>query len=251
MLWTLQRRILFPRAHIPTPSESMVPPDRIQLDVSHADGRSEGWLLLGQGISVTQPGPVVIYFHGNGELIHYAWPRLRPYLQWGVSVALLEYRGYHQSDGVPSEVGITKDAVQFFDLIAARPEVDAERIMIHGQSLGGGVACATAEQRTPRALILESTFLSVTALARRMGAPGILVRDRFDNERRLPQLAIPTLVLHGKSDQLIPFKHGETLAAIGQQTRFVPLDCGHNDCGGPSVWDPIHVHVNAYLNPPE
>ncbi len=146
-LLALQRMMLFPRHAIPDPPDiASRMPGLVRVDVTHEDGVSEGWLIPGRGVSAASPGPVVFHAHGNAELIDYAAPMLLQYVDWGVSVALVEYRGYGRSGGEPSEAGITADQVAFHDLVTARPEVDASRVVLHGRSLGGGAMGQLAQK---------------------------------------------------------------------------------------------------------
>lgn len=252
-LTAIQRSILFPRDAIPpAPDTAHKFPELVRLDVTHEDGRSEGWFLPGDGVSADDPGPAVIFGHGNAELIDYNAALLRPYRDMGISVALLEYRGYGRSDGEPSQEAITEDLLAFRALVIARPEVDAERLIYHGRSLGGGAVCALAAHHPPRVMILESTFRSVKVMARKFLLPGFLVADPFDNEAVLRELEVPVLVFHGTDDDLIPFDHGEKLAEVAPNAKLVPYPCGHNDFP-PSpqhYWDQIRQHVEPLLDEP-
>ena len=229
MLTFLQRLILFPCHQIPVPPVSSIPPDGFRLDVEHSEGLSEGWLLPGGGVSKVEPGPLVIFAHGNGELIDH-WPAaMAMYRRRGISVAMLEYRGYGRSDGAPTESGIVADLVAFYDALVGRAEVDAQRVFFHGRSLGGGAVCGLSRQREPRALVLESTFRSVRVLARSFLLPGFLVSDPFDNEAALAELEAPCLLFHGRGDQLVPFEHARALERCARDGRLVAFDCGHNN----------------------
>ena len=233
---TFQRRILFPRHHLephPQVADQIDGLEKVFIDSDQ--GPVEGWLIPGHGTAAT-PGPAVIFAHGNGELIDY-WPgEMAHYRERGITVLLAEYRGYGRSAGSPTQERITSDFVAFYDLLVSRPEVDADRIVFHGRSLGGGAVCALVTERRPAALILESTFTSVRAMARRMFVPGFLVLDPYDNEAVVRAYDGPLLVLHGTGDQLIPYSHGESLAeAAAGTSQLVPLGCGHNDCSRPSM----------------
>ena len=224
-----QRRILFPGGGevASTPLAQQVP-GAISLDVPHDDGRSEGVLLLGDGVD--RAGPVVVFAHGNGELIDGWVSALRPYRSRGVSVALLEYRGYGRSDGSASQQALIEDHSSFMDLLKARPEVDPARIVYHGRSLGGGVLAGLAARHPPRAMILESTFTSIADVAwDAFWVPAFLVRDPFDSAAALAGWAGPSLVMHGRADGVVPFSHGEALGARPDAT-FWARDCGHDDC---------------------
>ena len=231
ILW-LQRSILFPGTHLRgarDAGEGVAGLERLWLSTD--EGRVEGWLLPGDGVSAAHPGPAVVYAHGNGELID-DWPdALAPYRRLGVSVLLPEYRGYGRSAGHPSEAAIRADLARFYDLLAARPEVDRTRIVFHGRSLGGGAVCALAAERgAPAALILQSTFTSVTDIARSFLVPAFLVRDPFDSRAVVARLHVPTLVVHGRRDRVVPFAHARELVRASPSARLVAYDADHNDC---------------------
>lgn len=243
----LQRRIVFPR-HLAGPA---LPPGPAlagveRLWITSDEGPVEAWLLLGAGRSARQPGPAVIFAHGNAELIE-DWPqRLAPYRRQGISVLLPELRGYGRSAGSPSQAAIGADFRAFYDRLAARPDVDARRIVLHGRSLGGGVVCALAAQRPAAALILMSTFTSVRAIARTFGLPGFVVLDPFDNLSVVQRFGGPTLIVHGGRDQLIPAQHGQQLQRAARHGRLLLYpQADHNDC--PPDWASFWPEVWSLL----
>jgi fermentation-respiration switch protein FrsA (DUF1100 family) len=111
--------------------------------------------------------------------------------------------------------------------------------------VGGGVACALAHERTPAALILQSTFSSVTRFAKRYLAPSFLVRDPFDNAGVVEQLHAPIFIAHGTHDRVIPFSHALELHRRAPQAKFVAYDTDHNDC--PPDWIDYMNEVAAFL----
>jgi uncharacterized protein len=125
--------------------------------------------------------PVVIFGHGNGEVIDYWVTALNGFRQRGIGVLLVEYPGYGRSTGSPSEAAIRGVMDAAYDRIAADPRVDRTRILGFGQSLGGGAICLLAKDRSLRALILQSTFPSLDIFAAEYWAPAFLLRDHFDN----------------------------------------------------------------------
>ena len=237
MFASLQRWIIFPRWHAAPqdPGAAARVPGLEKLWLTIEDGRVEAWFIPGAGQG---PRPVLVYAHGNAELIDHWAEALERYRRLGLSVLLPEYRGYGRSAGAPSERAIVDDFTAIVDRVLARPEVDRTRLVIHGRSIGGGVACGLALRRRPAALILQSTFTSLRDMARRYGLPGWLVRDRFDNLAALSRLQLPTLVLHGTRDSLIPYAHGEKLAAAAHGHRLVSFATDHNDPLGedPRFW---------------
>lgn len=225
-LWGL---MIFPREYANQHARA-VPPDVEPLWISAPDGsRVEAWFIPGAGVTATAPGPLVMFFHGNGELIDTNLGQADIYRAWGVSTLLAEYRGYGRSQGDPSQAAIVADMQQFHALVSARPDVDPRRIAYHGRSLGGGVAGALAAERPPAALILESTFTSLAALARSRGLLESLCRHPFRTDRVLPTLARPVLILHGSDDDLIPPDHARRLHALAPGSVLFESPGGHND----------------------
>lgn len=205
------------------------PPANVEVLTLAVDGGTvEAWLMLGEGRSREQPGPAVIFFHGNAELIDDCVGRAEAYAQRGYTVLLPEYRGYGRSAGTPSERAIVADAVAFETMLAARPEVDPRRMIYHGQSLGGGVAAQLAARQPPRALILQSTFTSVADMASTMGVPGVLCTSPFRTRDVLRSLSSPVLILHGTQDRIIPSAHAQRLADVALDSELELMPGDHN-----------------------
>ena len=239
LLWVVQRRVVFPgvaRGSGPPPSTLMDGVERVWFP--HDDGRVEGWYLpphTEDGDPWAGPRPAAVFFHGNGELIDDWVGLLRPFpeaLEMGV--LLVEYPGYGRSTGSPTQERIMEVARGAWDWLGDRREVDASRRIAVGRSLGGGVAAALTRDREVSALVLQSTFTSVADLAReRFFVPGMLVRDPFRTLEAVRGYEGPVLVVHGREDRVVPFRHGQRLADASRRGRLHPRDCGHNDCPVP------------------
>ncbi len=196
----------------------------------------EAWYLPPL-VSAGAPAPLLLFTHGNGELIDY-WPEdFEEPRRWGLAVLLVEYPGYGRSGGVATQLSVTATVLAAFDWACQQRSVDSTRIIAYGRSVGGGAAAVLADERPVAALILESTFTSIRAFAIRFGAPGLLVRDRFDNLAAVRRFQGPLLILHGDYDQTIPVAHGRALHAAQPASEFYLMPCGHNDC--PRPWPAI------------
>lgn len=181
------------------------------------------------GASLESPAPVVLFAHGNGELIEH-WPdALAPYLDLGIGVLLPEYRGYGRSAGHPSERTIVEDCRWFLERVQRRADV-GDQTILHGRSIGGGVVCALSRHVEVDAMVLWSTFTTLPDVARRFGFPGFLVPDRFDNLAALRDVRAPTFIVHGRDDALIPVSHAHRLAAVASDAELHLYEAGHNDC---------------------
>jgi pimeloyl-ACP methyl ester carboxylesterase len=200
---------------------------------SEVDGqRVEAWLLPG---ATTGPAPVLIYTHGNGELIDYWADEFVPLRAAGMHILLVEYPGYGRSGGSPSEASVTAALLAAYDRIAADPRVDARRMVGYGRSLGGGAIAQLAARRPLAALVLESTFTSLTELVRRYFIPDFLVRNRFDTRGILAGFRRPVLLLHGEFDEVIPVANARALKAALPAAELHVFRCGHNNC--PRQWE--------------
>ncbi len=239
LIYALQRRVLFPRHLIPVAAQQAPPEEAEVWRLDTEAGPVEAWFLPAPDATAERPAPLVVFAHGNGELIDF-WPdMLRPYRELGLSLLLPEYRGYGRSAGDPSEAAILADFLAFHDRAAGHPLVDAERIVFHGRSLGGAVLACLSRQRAPAAMILQSTFTSVPDAARSLWIPGVLVRDRLDARAALASLDAPVLILHGRRDRIVPPRHAERLQEVTGDGRLVWFDVGHNELPPPREYWPV------------
>ena len=198
MLYFTQTSIIFPRRATgpisPRPPEA---PTRVLWIQTDSGERVEAWFIPGAGRAPDSPGPAVILAHGNATLIDHASDTVALYVARGVSVMLPEYRGYGRSEGLPSERGIVSDFVAAYDLLREQPEVQGDVIFGHGRSLGGGVIAQLAARRSLVALVIESSFTSVAAMARKSFMPGFICRHPFRTDSVLREYAGPVLLMHG------------------------------------------------------
>ncbi len=174
-----------------------------------------------------------IVFHGNGGNNSHRWPQIRALYDLGLSVAMLDYRGYGASTGFPSEKGLYRDGQAAYAWVAAqgyRPQ----NIVLIGTSLGGAVAAETARHNPARALILECTFTDKFDMARTI-LPHFPIRwfsyNQFDTYHKLPQISMPVLIVHGDRDDIIPYDLALKNFSHARDPKFFYTISGakHND----------------------
>jgi len=161
----------------------------------------------------SNPGTLLLYLHGNAGHIGHRTDRVRPYLEAGFGVLLVEYRGYGGNSGRPSEAGLYVDARAALDFLA-QEGVTPERIVLYGESLGTGVAVQMAVERACAALILEAPYTSVAAVAQSrywMFPVRQLVLHKFDSLAKIGRIRCPIFVMHGERDRIIPIRYGREL----------------------------------------
>lgn len=151
----------------------------------------------------------------------------------GFDVLLFDYRGYGRSSGRPDEQGTYRDARAALRWLHERPEVDRDRVLYLGESLGGAVALELALEHPPAGVVLLSAFASVREMARRHYGliPNALVPDAYPSLRLIGGLRAPLLVLHGEDDMIVPVQQGRALFDAAPQPKRlrVVVGAGHND----------------------
>ena len=224
-----------------------------EIELKTADGtRLHGWFVRND--NGASPAPVLIYFGGNAEEVSGLALEARELR--GVSLALFNYRSYGKSGGNPSEIALFGDALAIYDLIAARPAVDRERIVAMGRSLGSGVATYLATQRQLAAVVLVTPYDSMTAVARTK-LPFVLVdlllRHPFDSASRARSIDAPLLALIAEADTVIPPRHSHRLASLWRgPVTSITLNAEHNDIDVHSkYWSSVREFLqrNGVLGP--
>lgn len=244
LLFFLQRPLVFPGTGREAPPPDRSPPEGgKQVWLTTSFGEVEAWLFPA---NTAEPAPALIFSHGNGEYIDDWSQEMEEVAGMGLSVLLVEFPGYGLSQGKPSRKAIRETSRAAFDWLAKDPGVDGSRIVAWGRSLGGGAAGDLAMDRPVAALILQSTFVSTSRMAwEAFRAPGFLVRDRWNNRKAVAAFGGPILLMHGRTDEVIPFAHAEILAGLIEGSELTELPCGHNDCF--SEWPRIRGIVDEFL----
>lgn len=184
--------------------------------------------------------PTLLILHGNAGNMGSRMPLARSFLDQGDGVLLLEYRGYGGNKGNPSEQGLYQDAragLRFLQQHGVR----LNRVVLYGESLGTGVATKMASEFPVCALVLQSPFISLTAVGRYQ-YPWILIppTDKFDSFSRMKSIHVPVLMLHGTADQVVPYAQGRALfnqANTPKQWVELP-NKGHSD-----LWNRDFIHA--------
>ena len=178
------------------------------------------------------------FFHGNAEDLGDLEPFLLGLRDQGYAVFAIDYPGYGLSTGRPTEASVYAAAraarVHLRDVLRVAPE----RTLIHGRSLGGGPATQMAVEEKPAGLILQSTFVSVYRVVTRWP---LLPFDQFRNLGKIGRVGCPVLVMHGRNDEVIPFRHGEALFAAAREPKrsLWVAGAGHNnftEAAGRDYW---------------
>jgi fermentation-respiration switch protein FrsA (DUF1100 family) len=211
-------RILFP-----APPSSYAD-DREILKLKTADGKSISAIYL--------PNPAarytILYSHGNAEDLGRVRSQLYALHSLGFSVLGYDYHGYGTSEGTPNEENCYADVNAAYEYLTQTLHVPPERIIVLGRSVGGGPSVDLCARKACGGLILESAF---TSAFRTTWIGCVVPGDRFRNLDKISKVRCPVLVMHGRDDMIVPFRHGQQLyAAAGEPKRCLWVEgAGHND----------------------
>jgi fermentation-respiration switch protein FrsA (DUF1100 family) len=179
------------------------------------------------------PEPLVMLFcHGNAGNISHRLETLRLFHELGLASLLFDYRGYGKSQGTASEEGTAADARAAWEHLVRERGVGPERIVLFGRSLGGAVAARLAVERSPAALIVESSFTSAPDIGARSYPflpVRLLCRLRFSTLDGVAGARCPVLVAHSREDEIVPYDMGRKLFAAAKAPKsFLELVGDHN-----------------------
>ena len=230
LLMFFEESLIFPAPRYPQGNWSPQLPFE-DVNFSSADGTQlHGWFFEHES-----PKGYLLYSHGNGDFV----PNLASYAhilreRFGYSVFIYDYRGYGKSAGSPNEAGVLADGAAAQQWLADRGGIGVADVVLMGRSLGGGVAVDLAANYGARALIVESTFSSMTDTAAKLYPfvpVRLLLRTRLNSAEKITRYQGPFFQSHGDADQLIPIELGRKLhtATPGPKQFYVISGGGHND----------------------
>jgi fermentation-respiration switch protein FrsA (DUF1100 family) len=181
-----------------------------------------------------QPGePTLLYFHGNAGGLRERAERIRLFMGEGWGVYMMAYRGYAGSTGTPTEVANIADARLAYGALLLEG-VAPEATIAYGESLGTNVAARIAVERPVGGLILEAPYTSIAKVGRQVYPflpVELLLVDRYDTDKVMPQVKVPVLIIHGTHDRVIPFAMGREIAQLANEPKQLEVipNAGHSD----------------------
>jgi fermentation-respiration switch protein FrsA (DUF1100 family) len=193
----------------------------------------DGEILNAWWIPASASRGVALLLPGNAGNISHRIDYALMFRGLGFSTLLVDYRGYGKSTGKPSEEGTYSDADAAWRWLTEVRGIPGREVVVYGESLGGGVSSWLASRYPPRALVLASTFTSALDLGAELYwflPVRMITRFRYDTLTRLADVHAPVLVIHSRTDEIVPYSHGERLyAAANAPKAFLEISGGHND----------------------
>jgi len=231
ILFVLQRQLLFPAGKEPPSLERAGLAGLMEpVTITTADGLA---LLSWYRRPPHDDAPLILFFHGNAGTIEDRAAKAKTYIDAGLGLLLLEYRGYGGNPGSASEAGLYADGRAALAFAAAQG-IAPGHMVLYAESLGTGVAVQMASEQRVAALVLEAPYTSIADVAQSdfpLFPVQWLVRDRFDSVDKIGRIGVPLFVIQGERDQTIPVRFGRALFAAAsepKEAKWFP-GAGHND----------------------
>jgi len=244
------------RIFVQSPRYLGVPYENLQITTK--DGISLNAVFLKQSGSRMGVAPTIVMYHGNaGNIGHRLNNASILYSYTGSNIFMLEYRGYGKSSGSPNEKGLELDAAASLEYLLSRSDIDHDKLVLYGRSLGGAVAVAVAAQKKYMdvlfAMLLENTFTSIPETARHLFSwlkrlPTWCYKNTFPSVDVIKSVSVPTLFLSGLADTLVPPRHMMKLYNVSGAVvkRIETFENGtHNDTWQSAGYTDV---INKFLN---
>lgn len=220
------RSIFYPTREIP------VTPPVIGLGFEDVYFKTQdGVTLNGWFIKAPNGRCTLLCFHGNAGNLGHRLEKIALFHRLGVNIFIIDYRGYGKSEGKPTEEGVYQDALAAYDYLLTRRDVDPDKIIGYGDSLGGAVAVDLATKKKLACLIIDSSFTSVADLSKTIFpfVPPFLLTTKMDSASKVKNISVPKFFIHSINDEIVPFALGKKLFdAAAQPKEFLEITGGHN-----------------------
>lgn len=233
LLWSFQRRLVyFPGPALRASAGELLPGAR-NVTLRTADGLELGAWLMPAGAAGR--GVTVLVANGNAGDRSMRAPLAAALAREGLSVLLFDYRGFGGNPGTPTEEGLQRDIRAAQRFLMDEVGVPSNRLLYYGESLGAAVVTRLAAEQPPAGLALRSPFVDLASVGRAhypfLPVHPLLLKDRFPVARLLARLSVPTVVVYGTADSVVPPDQSRAVAAAaaGPASLVAVAGADHND----------------------
>jgi fermentation-respiration switch protein FrsA (DUF1100 family) len=164
----------------------------------------------------------ILYFHGNAGSLENRIHKINHFKDINVNFLIFAWRGFSGNKGKPTEKGLYEDAKSAVQWLKLKG-INEENIILYGESLGTGVAVEIAQNKNFSGVILESPFTSMidTGKDKYPFLPvRFLLKDKYENNRKIKNIKSPILVMHGKIDKIVPFYMGKKIYELANEPKY-------------------------------
>ena len=217
-LYFYQRNLLY------HPNENNYSEDRISVEIENVKIKtSDNIELLGWYHEKNlKDFKTLIFFHGNAGSLENRIHKLNHFQDMNINFLIIAWRGFSGNKGNPSEQGLYEDGKSAIDWLIKKG-VSEKNLILYGESLGTGVATHLAQNKNYAGVILETPFTSMIDAAKKFYPyipVKLLLKDKFENYKKIKNINSPILIMHGEVDQLVPFSMGKKIYEIANKPKY-------------------------------
>ena len=217
-LYFYQRNLLY------HPNENNYSEDKISVDIENVRIKtSDNIELLGWYHEKNlKDSKTLIFFHGNAGSLENRIHKLNHFRDMNINFLIIAWRGFSGNNGNPSEQGLYEDGKSAIDWLIKKG-ISEKNLILYGESLGTGVAIHLAQNKNFAGVILETPFTSMIDAAKKFYPyipVKLLLKDKFENYKKIKNINSPILIMHGEVDQLVPFSMGKKIYEIANEPKY-------------------------------
>ena len=217
-LYFYQRNLLY------LPNENNYSGDKISVDIQKVKiPTSDNIELLGWYHEKNlKDRKTLVYFHGNAGSLENRIHKLNNFKNMNINFLIIAWRGFSGNNGKPTEEGLYIDGKSAIDWLIKKG-VDEKNLILYGESLGTGVATHLAQNKNYAGVILETPFTSMIDTAKKFYPyipVSLLLKDKFENYKKIKNINSPILVMHGEVDQIVPFFMGKKIYELANEPKY-------------------------------
>ena len=164
----------------------------------------------------------ILFFHGNAGSLENRTYKLNHFKDLNVNFLIIAWRGFSGNKGKPNEMGLYEDAESAIRWLKTKG-ITEKNIILYGESLGTGVAVEVARNKNYAGVILESPFTSMINMGKKhypFFPVGFLLKDKFESYKKITNISVPILIIHGKIDKIVPFTMGKKMYELANEPKF-------------------------------
>ena len=164
----------------------------------------------------------ILFLHGNAGTLENRIHKINHFKDINVNLLIISWRGFSKNQGKPNEQGLYEDARSAIEWLRSKGIKESD-IIIYGESLGTGVASEIAQHKNFAGVILESPFTSMIELGKEKYPflpVKFLLKDTYENNKKIKNIKAPVLVMHGKVDDIVPFHMGKKIYEMANEPKY-------------------------------
>ena len=164
----------------------------------------------------------ILFFHGNAGSLENRTYKLNHFKDLNLNFLIIAWRGFNGNSGKPNEKGLYEDAESAIRWLK-KEGIDEKNIILYGESLGTGVAVEVAQNKNYAGVILESPFTSMVNMGKKYYPflpVSLLLRDKFESFKKINNIFIPVLIMHGTVDKIVPYDMGKKMHELANEPKF-------------------------------